>query len=67
MAPSSADQRGGVQRELGVDHLGFGRIIASEIEILNMHWYKVGERWYKATMRPSPTTTSKAQRFQPQT
>ena len=45
--------------------LGFGPIVASEIEapsrFVNLAysgWYKVDERWSKATMQPSPAPTS---------
>ena len=43
-------------------HLGFGRIVVSEIEVpnilVNLAWYDVDERWCKANMRPSPARTT---------
>jgi hypothetical protein len=43
-------------------HLGFGRIVASEIEAPNMsvNLAKVDERWLNATTRPSPECTADA-------
>ena len=44
----------------GGEHLRFGRIVVSEIEAPIM---LVDERWYKATMRPSPIATSTSSRL----